>query len=432
MSIEGSSPLRFTPARSSRKPPLRVILRRGDDVRAFNVRPRLAAITCIASAIFGILYFTATGYLVFRDDLLAASLARQVRLQQAYEDRVASLRADIDRLTSRQLLNQEAFEVRLEQLLGRQAALDERQDIIAGLSQTARGAGLMPAAVTAPLPRLRPRTGDEADDELITGSIAPEPSTVRLAAVSLRKSTTTAPLPATDEATRIVAVESSLDALARDQVDYIEHIANDVTERSVKIAEVLERLGHKTDVDLPEETGIGGPFMPLDEDADPHAFRSNADLIANRIEQFAVLRETAAALPLGKPMASAPITSKFGARMDPFLKRPAMHSGIDFKAASGNSVFATAGGKVVSAGRNGGYGNMVEIDHGRGVTTRYAHLSRLLVKKGEHVDAGTLVGRTGSTGRSTGPHLHYEVRINKRAIDPMKYLRAGADLSALL
>lgn len=385
----------------------------------------------ILGMVFGVLYITATGYLVFRDDILAASVARQVRIQRAYEDRIAVLRSNIDSLTSRQLLNQEAFEVRLQDLVGRQAALDARQDVIADLSEIARGAGLAPTTTRAPLPRLRPNNGEETDD-VITGSITPEPARAELSSAVLRRKMTALPLPAGEETEQIVAVESSLDALALDQVGFVEHMAARVSERSAKISEVLEDLGHKPSARPAGDTAIGGPFVPLDDDTDLEAFRSKADLVAEQMEQYADLRRTAIALPLAKPIATAPITSRFGTRMDPFLRRRAMHSGIDFKAPTGTPVRVTATGTVISAGRNGGYGNMVAVRHSNGVTTRYAHLSRILVKKGEYVETGTVVGRAGSTGRSTGPHLHYEVRIKGRAVNPMNYLKAGKELAEVL
>ena len=105
-----------------------------------------------------------------------------------------------------------------------------------------------------------------------------------------------------------------------------------------------------------------------------------------------------------------------------------MHAGVDFRAPSGHPVRAAAAGRVTMARRNGGYGNMVEIDHGRGMTTRYAHLSAILVKSGQRVRPGQIIGRVGSTGRSTGPHLHYETRVNDRAVDPERFLRAGVKL----
>ena len=109
-----------------------------------------------------------------------------------------------------------------------------------------------------------------------------------------------------------------------------------------------------------------------------------------------------------------------------------MHTGIDFRAALGTPARATAGGTVIAADYNGGYGNMVEIDHGNGVTTRYGHLSSIGVSVGQVVARGAVIGETGSTGRSTGPHLHYEVRVDGAAIDPMKYLEAGDKIAALM
>ncbi|WEF53117.1 M23 family metallopeptidase [[Pseudomonas] carboxydohydrogena] len=103
-----------------------------------------------------------------------------------------------------------------------------------------------------------------------------------------------------------------------------------------------------------------------------------------------------------------------------------MHTGLDFRASTGDPVRATADGKVTSAGWSGGYGRMVEIDHGNGLATRYGHLSQIDVKVGDVVKIGEVVGEVGSTGRSTGPHLHYETRINGEAVDPQRFLRAGA------
>ncbi|MBN8921351.1 MAG: M23 family metallopeptidase [Rhizobiales bacterium] len=109
-----------------------------------------------------------------------------------------------------------------------------------------------------------------------------------------------------------------------------------------------------------------------------------------------------------------------------------MHTGLDFRGATGEPARATAAGKVTNAGWSGGYGRMVEIDHGNGFATRYGHLSEILVKDGQTVRPGQIVGRVGSTGRSTGPHLHYETRIDGEAVDPHRFLRAGARLGEKL
>ncbi|MGH6790121.1 MAG: M23 family metallopeptidase, partial [Pseudolabrys sp.] len=118
-------------------------------------------------------------------------------------------------------------------------------------------------------------------------------------------------------------------------------------------------------------------------------------------------------------------------RTDPFLGRPAMHSGIDFRGAMGEPARVTAAGTVTMAGWDGGYGKMVEVDHGNGFSTRYGHLSEIDVKIGQKIRAGEVVGKIGSTGRSTGPHLHYETRINDQPLDPQKFLRAGVRLGGL-
>jgi len=136
-------------------------------------------------------------------------------------------------------------------------------------------------------------------------------------------------------------------------------------------------------------------------------------------------------VPYRKPViGEIEFTSGFGVRSDPFLGRPAMHTGLDFRAAAGDPVRATANGKVVSSGWSGGYGRMVEVDHGNGLSTRYGHLSEINVRVGDSVRIGQVIGAVGSTGRSTGPHLHYETRIDGDAVDPQKFLRAGVRLGA--
>jgi murein DD-endopeptidase MepM/ murein hydrolase activator NlpD len=422
-----------------RKPPHRIIIAHGENVRSFTIRPWLVAVVGGVALTFGTLYLSATGYLVFRDDLLAASIARQSRMQRAYEDRIASLRSDIDRLTSRQLLNQESVEAEMDRLAGRQAALDARQDSIAGLSQAARRAGI--AEVDLPPAAAAETTNDKVDDQasdseardpLKTSSIAPVlAGALPLAFASLRDQ------PPSESAetpeVQLGAVDASLDALARDQVAYVDAIAAKVSHRTDRIASVLKRLGQRVPAShSPADSGVGGPLVEIDQNADPETFRSSVDLIAGEIERFGAVRRLANQLPLSRPINGAPITSGYGARMDPFLGRPAMHTGVDFRAASGFPARVTAGGTVITAEYTGGYGNMVEVDHGNGISTRYGHLSEIDVTVGQVVAKNAIVGRTGSTGRSTGPHLHYEVRVDGAAIDPMAYIKAGSEIAPLL
>lgn len=126
------------------------------------------------------------------------------------------------------------------------------------------------------------------------------------------------------------------------------------------------------------------------------------------------------------------MSSPFGTRLDPFTRGLALHTGLDLRAESGEPARATAPGRVSAADYAGGYGNMVEIDHGHGVVTRFGHLARILVRPGQRVAAGDVVGLVGSTGRSTGAHLHYETRIDGEPVDPQRFLEAGGDLAAVL
>ena len=134
-------------------------------------------------------------------------------------------------------------------------------------------------------------------------------------------------------------------------------------------------------------------------------------------------------MPVRKPVVGeVDMSSPFGMRMDPFMKGPAIHTGIDLRGDIGDPVRVTADGTVTIAGWNGGYGNMVEVNHGNGLSTRYGHMSKIEVKVGQHVKIGQTIGRIGSTGRSTGPHLHYETRIDGEPVNPQKFLRAGLRL----
>lgn len=131
------------------------------------------------------------------------------------------------------------------------------------------------------------------------------------------------------------------------------------------------------------------------------------------------------AIPSRRPVGEARLASPFGNRVDPFRKQAAFHSGVDFALPTGSDVFAAAGGRVRFAGKRGAYGNLVVIDHGNQIVTRYAHLSRMDVRSGDVVTPEQRVGAVGSTGRSTGPHLHFEVLHKGRFVDPQRFLALG-------
>lgn len=199
--------------------------------------------------------------------------------------------------------------------------------------------------------------------------------------------------------------------------------------------EALEELFVETGVDVeelieratPPELGQGGPLQVAA--VDPGQGRLTLvmppDPMSNNIERLSALQRLARTLPLASPLDHFELTSAYGKRRDPFTKGWAFHAGLDFSAASGSKVLATAPGRVVHARPAGPYGNMVEIDHGMGVVTRYGHLKSIGVAPGDEVQFRQEIGVIGNTGRSTALHLHYEVRIDDVAYDPARFLDAG-------
>jgi murein DD-endopeptidase MepM/ murein hydrolase activator NlpD len=177
---------------------------------------------------------------------------------------------------------------------------------------------------------------------------------------------------------------------------------------------------------------VGGPYIPISAGplgGDTAFNRALTRVVSARLA-VQRLRAGLTHVPVLAPLPDLIETSTFGAREDPLYGTLAFHPGIDLRAASGSAVHATAAGKVTVAGWTGGYGNMVEIDHGHGLRTRYGHLSKIEVTPGEDVTGGQEIGRTGSTGRSTGPHLHYEVRIDGHAVDPTRFVTAEHHLES--
>lgn len=165
---------------------------------------------------------------------------------------------------------------------------------------------------------------------------------------------------------------------------------------------------------------VGAVFNPLEVDKE---LDEKYQKLANDITLWNGLNKLKKILPLGAPIKDMHITSKYGKRKDPFTGEQKQHRGIDFSGKIGTELMAVAPGRVISAGERVGYGTTVEVDHGLGFTTLYAHLSKITVSRGDWVRPGTIVGLGGSSGRSTGPHLHYEIRYKGNPFDPEKFVK---------
>lgn len=207
--------------------------------------------------------------------------------------------------------------------------------------------------------------------------------------------------------------------------------------RVVRLDALSERLARlagikDTDISLISRPGQGGPIVRAhnltEQDIQEQMIQLTRQL-ENRSEwlafleslllQQSLLKDT---LPSGRPVNAGYNSSSFGWRLDPFTGQMAFHEGLDFMAEAGAPIYAAAGGIVVAAESSSDYGNIVKVDHGSGVETRYAHASRILVRPGDRIEKGQIIAEVGNTGRSTGAHLHFEVRVNGVALDPRKYL----------
>lgn len=413
-----------------------------------TMRVRRAAFWTMAAALglTGVWSVGLTGFIYFRDDLSARLIERQVESQYAYEERIAALKAHVDRLASRQMIDQDSVEARVDELMSRQAQLETRGAMVAMLAQTVGSDGgstqarkTMPDAAP-PTPSLAPA--------------APPPSALSFAPSSPR------PLPVFEEPLRgadgirptqspprdageplkrrVSALGQSLATMERQQVSALDRIETQSRGKVQRLRRVMTEAGVDPDRIAPPASGgkdaggVGGPLVPLSA-AEGFNFETALAHTKTVIEAEKRLSRASKSLPIRFPLGHpADVTSPFGVRNDPFTRGYAMHTGIDFRAETGAPARATGAGVVTIAEYYGGYGNMVEVDHGNGLATRYAHLSAILVSEGQKVEAGAVVGRVGSTGRSTGSHLHYETRVTGDATDPTRFLKLGGRYRDLL
>jgi murein DD-endopeptidase MepM/ murein hydrolase activator NlpD len=384
----------------------------------------------------------ATWLVLSKDSFAGHMIKRETARQYVYEDRIAALKAEIDKLSSRQLVDQDSVESRVAELVTRQSQLETRHAIVAALAESVSGQQLVSGRAA--------RSGMIMPQAAVTGSLAGPQSSISSFAPSSR------PMPVPEmpglrreterrttsanaweqsalEAPRSLdehlgKIDRSIGSVSAAQIKALNRIEASVTSAHASLRTVVADVGLDPEriVMSSRQPGQGGPLVPANLDAKAGPFEASVVRLQPRIAAVERLRTVVAALPVRRPMGQeAEQTSPFGHRLDPFTRGLAMHTGLDFRAEHGTPVRTAGAGRVVMAEYNGGYGNMVEIDHGHGLTTRYAHLSQISVADGQQVTAGAILGRVGSTGRSTGPHLHYETRIDGDAVDPQRFIRAG-------
>jgi murein DD-endopeptidase MepM/ murein hydrolase activator NlpD len=378
--------------------------------------------TLVIMAVWSI---TTATYFAFREDVLTQLVSREAEMQFSYEDRIAELRAQVDRLSSRQLLDQDQYEQRLQQLQRRQATLESRAAALGGLPDPIATGSIKPGARNGPAAPQRGAPAKPGPTGDATPYIPASSAGFKLASVGGDGIEGTL--------NRVQMSLDRIDARERAQLSLAEETYRS---RAQRMRGVLADLGISAShiaTGKGAESGVGGPFVAALPLADTGSFDRQFHNVSIARAQVEQLSRTLANIPLRKPVAGdTEIVSGFGVRVDPFLGRPAMHTGLDFRAEVGDPIQATAGGTVTVAGWSGGYGKMVEIDHGNGLATRYGHMSEMDVKVGQQVRTGQVLGKVGTSGRSTGPHLHYETRINGEAVDPLRFLNAGTKLAQAL
>lgn len=377
-------------------PDWQVFVRRSDGrAEQFTIRRRHQLALLAGAALVALWSGVATTALLAQPDRLAAR-------ERELEELMATTRAAQARLASTEkLVGDIAHEV--EQVHGNLLTLTASSD---SLSQDPPGAKLARGGAKARM--LVEQAYDEDGGQAASGE-----------SDSMRE--------------QVRRLEESLDRLKLSYTRAAQQTADAAATRISHTERQIARLGLNTNRVLPAQDpeaqthgGQGGPFIPAPSGDDD---RFALDALVQSVQRWNGVKAAMQRLPLAIPIhGELQINSGFGTRADPLNHRSAIHEGLDFGAPVGTPIYATGEGVVTLAAPWDRYGNTVEVDHGNGIVTRYAHMSRIKVKKGQRVTRSTVVGLVGNTGRSTGAHLHYEVRVADVPKDPVKFISVGRDV----
>ncbi|NOZ32731.1 MAG: peptidoglycan DD-metalloendopeptidase family protein, partial [Alphaproteobacteria bacterium] len=331
---------------------------------------------------------------------IAALLSNRSQVEiYVFEERIAQLRLEVDRLQSRQYARAGDLNVQLQELISQQEQLARQQDYIRALAGKAVDLGLEPGPADP--------AGTAIKTSTVLSSLLTDPDPV-------------------GTVTRQIAT------MQADTLGALTALSTAADQSTHAIVKELKTLGLAADLELPG-SAVGGPFLPPVGARVEQEQMIAANAVISAFDRFEQAREAIQRAPIYAPLTGRlSISSPYGNRKDPFRGNAAFHSGLDIRAPQGKTVSAAGAGEVIFAGWNGGYGKFVAIKHPNGVVTRYAHMSKVLVSVGQMVTEGEPVGRVGSTGRSTGPHLHFEVRINDKTADPNRFITAGRRLSRFM
>ncbi len=452
-------------------PERQIYIRSEGRVQFFAFSSRLQAVLAGGAVLFlGWVAFTSVN-VIFKDSIFAAKERHFEQMQAFYETRIADLQLSYDELNSSLVLAQDRFKEIADGLEAKQqtlaAVIEHKKELQTSLGisgaperqaqngpntlrpafSTAAGIGGVFDAMTANAassllpPSSAVASAPSANPAIETGSASVPSASARatffrsamakLGALFHRRVSANVPNhPILKEAD---AQSARVVKLGMSETSLLAEATQDVNKETARLSRVLRSTGVDTKSlvgRLSAERAEGGPFIPLalSPDGTDDNFSAGVSEAAAAVGKLDEVVRALNAVPLVSPTELGSVSSGFGARVDPFNEQLAFHSGVDFSGPKGSEVRATGSGVVVFAGRRGEYGNTVEIDHGHGIRTRYGHLAKIEAQTGTEVDKGTIIGRLGSTGRSTGPHVHYEVWYDQTVRDPEKFIKAGRDV----
>ena len=336
--------------------------------------------------------------LLMAPDISRLFVGQNDAILMAYEDRISQLRLEVDRLQSRHYVQAGDINMQLQDLAQTQELLMEQHQYVKQLADKAAELGIETTVA---------ETNTSADPTLVSALASGNPSD------------------------QIEAATTSVNRMMDESRVALATLSDEATSRTEEIMITLAGIGIKPK--LPSLDDVGGPLLPAIDGPESSTLIDDANTVAAALERYRAARGAADLAPVHKPLvAMTRQSSTFGNRKDPFTGRLAFHSGIDYAAPKGTKVLSAGAGTVTFVGQISGYGNVVEVTHMNGLVTRYGHLSAFLAKEGQKVSTGTPIAKVGSTGRSTGPHLHFEVRRSDSAVDPARYLNAGRKLAKIL
>lgn len=429
-------------------------LRSRGSVQFFEFSPAFQMTVAVTTLLIMLWVAYASVVVIFKEQIITQKDQRYASMQAAYEGRVSQMQLAYDELNGLLVLAEERFQNatrdleqkhrQLTALLMQKQAMDKQvrevrrqmayMDGYAGKSyarNSARdGSNTLMMQLTSAEPAVRQsRAGQGVTDSTIGIVVASTASTGSGKSALERNSVVK----------RIAGLEDRLGDIQKQQVALLGELRDGATSQIDRYQRILAMTGLPVDdvavqVGMKSKAGMGGPLLPEIRasaiDGVTDEFEKQFAEIAHTYGRLDNLTTALSRLPLVTPIATGfyRSTSGFGYRVDPFTGRVAFHSGADMAGDLGTAVLASAPGRVVAAERRGPYGNMVEVDHGRGIRTRYAHLQTILVKPGDMVQFRQKIATMGSTGRSTGPHLHYEIWFNNVVRDPTKFFDAGRNV----